>query len=227
MLKLEQTDSIYRLLLGLFYTPPPLPSISVTSFIFAGTIGTSSAEPRVTLANSDTTSINWILFQSASSSDSSYSTLGSGTISSPTGTDVISYLFPTTNARWYYYQVSALNSEGTTTVETSHLWNSPPATLTYVTQGFSNPGSTFAQPFVQYTVAGSFVTVTWSLYVLDAFGSPVLADSGTVAGYPTGTVTTTSNATTIPAAEYYFTVDASNAGGTDTFTTTRMLNEAT
>ena len=123
MLKLKQTDSVYRLLLELFYTPPPLPSISVTSFIFAGSIGTSSAQPQVTLADSNTTSINWLLFQSASSSDSSYSQVGSGTISSPTGTDVISYLFPTTNARWYYYQVSALNSEGTTTVETSHLQN--------------------------------------------------------------------------------------------------------
>lgn len=228
MLQQDFTSSVYRLLLGLFYTPPPLPSLTITSFVFSGTTGTTGAQPTVQVTDSDTTSINWTLWQSASTTDASYTPLTTGTISSPTGTDSVSYLFPVTVGRWYYYTMAALNSEGTTSRDTTHLWNYvPPAapTLTYVTQGFNDPGSTSAMPFVQYDVTGSTVTVTWELYET-VTEPPTLVDSGTVIGYPTGRVTTTSSATTIPLALYNFVVTATNAGGSDTFTTTRMVNES-
>lgn len=167
MLKLAQTSSVYRLLLGLFYTPPPLPTITITSFAFSGTTGTTGAQPTVQVTDTETTSINWTLWQSASTTDASYSPLTTGIISSPDGTDSVSYLFPVIVGRWYYYTLTAVNAYGSTSVDTAHLWNyvpPPPPTLTYITEGFNIPGSSNARPFVQYDVTGTSVTVTWSLY---------------------------------------------------------------
>ena len=229
---MDITSSIYRILLNLFSAPtPPSPSLSVTSFAFAGTLGSSSAQPRVVLSDSNTTTLTWTLYQSASTSDAFFSVLATGTVASPTGTDTITYGGVTTNSRWYYYSVTATNAVGSTTVTTTHLQNyapPPPPTLLYITQGFNNAGDPNPQPFVQVDVSGYQPTVAWELWQQGRGGPDLPISGATVIGYPSGTITITYFGSAAVGEQFYFIVTATNIYGSATpIQTDPMLNMAT
>jgi hypothetical protein len=231
MLEQDTTTSVYRILLNLFTPPsPPSPTISVTSFVFAGTLGSSSAQPRVVVSNANATSLSWTLNQSASTVDSSFSPLSTGTVASPTGTDTITYGGVTTNERWYYYSVTATNAVGSTTVTTSHLQNyapPPPPTLVFVNQGFNNAGDPTPQPFVVVNVSGFQPTVSWQLWQQGRGGPDFQISNGTVIGFPSGNTTITYFGSVTFDVSVYFIVSATNIYGSATpITTDPMLNNA-
>lgn len=165
------SSSKYRVLLNLFGAPAPPspPTASITSFGFAGPIGTTSAQPSVVVANTNATSLSWTLYHGTGTSDSGYSVYSTGT-ATPTGSNTITSPLATDIDRWYYYSITVTNVAGSTTVSTSHLQNlytppPPPAP----TASFRNPmtfkfpGESYAQPFISVDITET-TSFTWSLY---------------------------------------------------------------
>jgi len=187
----DETSSVYRILLKLFPSPaPPLPTVSITSFAFVGTLGGTSATPTVQCTNANATSMTVTLYQSASDVDDSFSVLSTQT-PTPTGTNTIN--FTTTIAeRWYYYTVIVTNATGSASASTSHLQNTagpPPPTFTFSLSStqLMFPGTTEAIPTTTATISpdqGSSAKIDWSLYQYDGFGFPddSLVSSGTITG---------------------------------------------
>ena len=199
----------------------PAPTISVTSFAFAGTVGSTFAQPSVVVADTNATSLSWSLYQSASNTDASYSIISTGTVGSPTGSDTITYGGTTTADRWYYYAVTATNATGSATATTTHLQNynpPPPPTLTYISEGFNYGGTTTPGPFIIVEVDGYQPTVTWEFWMVGPKGGADqrIAGPSNVIGYPSGQINITYYGTCDIDEFFYWKVTATNIYGSAT-----------
>jgi hypothetical protein len=164
-------------------SPPPLPTVTITSFSF-GSIGTTTALPSVAAANTNATSLSAVLYQSNGVNDSGYVSISTIT-QTPTGSNTITYNSNTIVDYWYYWTVTVTNASGSASASTTHLKNdSSQGAFSIVlspTQLFF-PGSTMAIPYTSATITGSADQIYWSLYESNGSGFPNddLLDSGTI-----------------------------------------------
>jgi hypothetical protein len=219
----DTTSSVYRILMKLIASGPPVPSVTITSFGFAGTSGSTSAQPSTVITSSGGVTLTWTLFQSASTANSSFSSIATASpaISSP---NTITYASPTIASRWYYYTIAVTNASGTTTVETAHLQNVPPLPTASITS-FTFAGTlglTTANPTIVFNNSNA---TSMTVFL---FQSASTSDTGysllyNTAPAPTGT-NTVNYVTTIKNRWYYWTITVTNASGSNTYESTHLQN---
>lgn len=185
----DTTSSTYRILLGLINlgspAPPPLPTASVTSFGFAGVIGTVSAQPQAVIANANATSLTYIWYESSGSTDSGYSSIRTGS-ETPSGSNTITDPLATIVNRWYYMSATVTNETGSVTVNTAHLQNlyTPTATLSLSPCGLVDPGTDYAMPDTTIDSTGA-TTLEYALYEwVDGTNRDILIDGPYYETYP-------------------------------------------
>lgn len=185
------------------------PTVTLTSFGFAGVAGSTSAQPTWNweYGGGAATSYVWTVFGDASATPTTV--LATGT------TPITSYAYTGATVGFYYYKitVSATNATGTGSASYTQR-NSPvvgPPTVTITSFSFAGvQGSTSAQPTWNWSYGGGLAdTYTWTV-----FGDASTTPTTIIAS---GTTPITSYAYTAPTvANYYYkiTITATNPAAT-------------
>jgi len=216
----DTTSSVYRILMKLF--PPPLPTVTITSFAFVGTLGGTSATPTVQCSNTNATSMTVTLYQSASTVDDNFSVLYTQT-PTPAGTNTINFTTTIAN-RWYYYTVIVTNATGSASASTTHLQNTsgggPTLTFTLSPTQLEFPGTTNANPYTSATISpdqGNDALLKYWVYQYIGNGYPddTLIDSGTITGPLDNPQIVGSPSAYTPVGSHQFYIYAEISGGPD------------
>lgn len=185
------------------------PTVTLTSFGFAGVAGSTSAQPtwNWTYGGGAATSYVWTVFGDASATPTTV--LATGT------TPITSYAYTGATVGFYYYKITVSATNATATGSASYTQrNSPivgPPSVTITSFSFAGvQGSTSAQPTWNWSYGGGLAdTYTWTV-----FGDASTTPTTIIAS---GTTPITSYAYTAPTvANYYYkiTVTATNPAAT-------------
>ena len=195
------------------------PTVSITSFTFAGTQGGTSAFPTCAFTTSGTVqSLTYTIYGDSSASPSTVISSG------PLSVGATSYQYTGATVANYYYKImiAVTNTSGTANQTTVILQNFGPPTVSITSISFAGSiGSTSALPTCSFTPSGVIASITYTLY-------------GNTSSNPTTVVSTGSLATsatsyqylgaTVNGYYYKYTITVANAAGSNIATSSILQN---
>jgi hypothetical protein len=190
------------------------PSLSQTSFAFAGTIGSTDAQPTLTWSNSGGTVASYSLVVYGDTNSSPTTTIA--TITSITSGQTSYYYTPTVASYYYKYVLTATNGGGSNTLTTSVIVNLAAPSITLGTLTFDGTvGGAAANPKITWSNSGGDVASYSIVLWYDATTPPTSKLTLTPAPAAGDTSYTYTGTTTT---NYYYSFDlvAINAGGSST-----------
>lgn len=196
------------------------PTVTITSFTFAGTLGSTNALPTCVFAPSGiVTDISFTIYGDTSAFPSTVVAAGA------LGASATSYQYTGATVASYYYKVTITvsNSTGPNSATTTTLVNAPAPTVSVISASFTSPGTTNAEPTVAFLTSGLITNLNYTLYGDTSPTPTTVVSTGSIA--PSLTVYPYTGPTVVG---YYYswTLTASNTSGSSSSSSPVILNLA-
>ena len=199
------------------------PVITLTSFTFGGTAGSTSAAPTLVWSSTGGAVESYALVVYGDANSTPTTVLSS----TPPASGDLSYAYPGSTVNSFYYKMvlTATNvTSPTSVITTSVIVNISPPSLSEISFAFAGTlGSTDAQPTLTWSNSGGAVA-TYTLFLWYGATTPPTTKLPLTPAPASGDTSYTYTGTTTSDYYYKYTLTGTNAGGDNTLTTSIIAN---